>query len=146
MRVRLKRLKSILKRTLGTKSAHTDMIGIKNILALLEASDLPPEITYYLSFLRPVLVNRYSRKYWLSRDKRYRLTMDHKLWFGSFVAFDNTSLRCAREENDVIVEIKYHPDNDHSFSEIANGFEFRQTRSSKYVAGIDHIYGIGAYD
>lgn len=121
-------------------------IGVKKISSLLEASDLPPEIKSGLSFLKPVLVNRYRRKYWLSRDKRYRLTLDHNLWFGSFIAFDNKSLRHVPEDTNVIVEIKYHPDDDDSFAEIANSFAFRQTRSSKYVAGMDHIYRLGAYD
>jgi SPX domain protein involved in polyphosphate accumulation len=119
-------------------------IGVKNITSLLKTSDLPAEIKNYLLYLKPVLVNRYRRKYWLSRDRRYRLTLDHDLWFGRFVAFNNKTLRHAPEDRTVILEIKYHPDDDDSFPELANGFAFRQTRSSKYVTGMDHIYRLGS--
>ncbi len=121
-------------------------IEVQNISSLLESSDLPAGIKSYLSYLKPVLVNRYRRKYFLSRDKRFRLTMDHKLWFGNFIAFDNKSLRHSTQDTHVILEIKYHPDDDDYFSEIANRFKFRQTRSSKYVTGMVQIYRLGAYD
>ena len=121
-------------------------IGVKNISSYLEFSDLPVEIKNYLSYLKPVLVNRYRRKYWLSQDNRYRLTMDYELWFGNYTALDYKSLRQALRDTNVIVEIKYHPDDDDSFPAVANKFRFRQTRSSKYVTGMEQIYRLGAYD
>jgi len=119
-------------------------IGTKNISALLLDSGLPAEIYNYLSLMKPVLVNRYRRKYWSSRDGRYRLTLDHKLWFGGFITFNNLYLQHASEDSNVIVEVKYDPEADDFFPDISNWFAFRQTRSSKYVSGMEHIYQLGS--
>jgi hypothetical protein len=118
-------------------------IGTQDIYALLLNSGLPAEINNYLSLMKPVLVNRYRRKYWCSRDGRYRLTLDHKLWFGGFFTFNNKHLQHAQENTSVIVEVKYDPEADDSFADISNRFAFRQTRSSKYVSGMEHIYQLG---
>ena len=118
-------------------------IGTQDIYALLLNSGLPAEINNYLSLMKPVLVNRYRRKYWCSRDGRYRLTLDHKLWFGGFFTFNNKHLQHAQENTSVIVEVKYDPGADDSFADISNRFAFRQTRSSKYVSGMEHIYQLG---
>ena len=120
-------------------------IGAKNIVALLQSSGLPSDISSYLSFMKPVLVNRYRRKYWRSRDERYRLTLDHKLWFSGFNSFKNQYLQQAEENTNVIVEVKYDPEADDFFPDISNKFTFRQSRSSKYVSGIEHIYQLGNY-
>jgi hypothetical protein len=121
----------------------TKGIGTKDISALLLSSGLPAEINNYLSLMKPVLVNRYRRKYWCSRDGRYRLTLDHKLWFGGFIAFKNQYLQHATENANIIVEVKYDLQADDSFPDISNRFAFRQTRSSKYVSGMEHIYQLG---
>lgn len=118
-------------------------IGTKDISALLQNSGLPAEINSYLSVMKPVLVNRYRRKYWCSRDGRYRLTLDHKLWFSVFFTFNNRYLHQSEETTNVIVEVKYDPEADDSFPDISNRFAFRQSRSSKYVSGMEHIYQLG---
>jgi hypothetical protein len=80
-----------------------------------------------------------------SRDERYRLTLDHNIWiwFSGFTAFENQDLQHVLENTGVIVEIKYNLMDDDSFADIANRFLFRQARSSKYMAGMDHIYQLG---
>ncbi len=115
----------------------------KDISALLQSSGPPSEISSYLSIMKPVLVNRYRRKYWCSRDERYRLTLDHKLWFSKFSAFRGQFLQQAAENANVIVEVKYDPEADDYFPAISNRFAFRQSRSSKYVSGMEHIYRLG---
>lgn len=118
-------------------------MGAKDISALFQNSGLPAEINSYLSLMEPVLVNRYRRKYWCSRDGGYRLTLDHKLWFSGFIKFNNRYLQQTTENTDVIVEIKYDPEADDSFPDISNRFAFRQSRSSKYVSGMEHVYQLG---
>ena len=123
-------------------SRKIDAAGVHN---LLDASELPSEIRNYLSYTRPVLVNRYRRKYWRSGDGRYRLTLDHNIRFSGFTAFEHQDLQHVVEDTGAILEIKYNLMDDSSFADIANGFPFRQTRSSKYVAGMDRIYQLGNY-
>jgi hypothetical protein len=112
---------------------------------LLDASELPSNVRSYLFYTRPVLVNRYLREYWRSRDERYRLTLDHDIWFSGFTAFENQDLMHYVESTNVILEIKYNLMDDLHFAGIANKLPFRQSRSSKYMAGMDHIYHLGNY-
>ena len=120
--------------------AFSKTMGTRDIVALLAASDLPAVIHSYLAMMKPVLVNRYRRKYWRSRDGHYRLTLDHNLWYGGFNGFGNEDLRQATELANVIVEVKYDPEVDEGFAVISNRFSFRQSRSSKYVSGMEHIH------
>lgn len=118
-------------------------LGARDIALLLTESELPADVRSFIGLMRPVLVNRYRRKYWRSHDGRFRLTMDHNLWFGGFNAFDNEYLQQMTEVTNVIVEVKYDPEADERFSKISNQFGFRRSRSSKYVTGIEHIYQLG---
>jgi hypothetical protein len=113
--------------------------------SLFDAAELPCEIRNYLAYTRPVLVNRYRRKYWRTRDERYRLTLDHQICFSGFTAVENQNLQQPIDDTNVILEIKYDLAKDSSFADIANKFPFRQSRSSKYVAGIDQVYQLGNY-
>lgn len=115
-------------------------IGTRDIAILLAQSDLPAAIRSYLALLKPVLINRYRRKYWCSRDAQYRLTLDHNLWYSGFKAFDTQYLHQAIDATNVVVEVKYDPEADEHFADISNRFAFRQSRNSKYVSGIEHIY------
>ena len=110
---------------------------------LLAGSELPAAIRSYLALMKPVLVNRYRRKYWRSRDGQYRLTLDHNLWYGGMYVFDNYYLHQARDSMNVVVEVKYDPEADALFADISNRFAFRQSKSSGYVTGIEHIYHLG---
>lgn len=120
--------------------AFSKTMETREIAALLAESDLPAVIRSYLAPMKPVLVNRYRRKYWRSRDGQYRLTLDHNLWYGAFNRLGNEDLRQATELANVIVEVKYDPEVDEGFADISNRFSFRQSRSSKYVSGMEHIY------
>ena len=120
-------------------------INTNGIFRLLDASPLPPELRSYLACLRPVLINRYHRKYWRSRDDRYRLTLDHNISFGGFTGFENRALHQAVAATGVILEVKYDLKGDSTFAEIANRFPFRQSRISKYVAGMDQVFQLNNY-
>ncbi len=108
---------------------------------LFEKSDLPGPLRCDLASLRPVLMNRYRRRYFVSRDERYRLTLDAELGFrpptrGSV----RSPLRVGRDGR-VIVELKFGIGKEDEAARIATRFPFRMTRSSKYVVGVDALYG-----
>lgn len=113
------------------------------MLNLFEVSAIPSDISNYLSYTRPVFVNRYRRKYWLSGDERYRLTLDHNIWFCGFTFFGLRELKRISEDTSVILEIKYSLKDDEHFADVANKFPFRQTKSSKFMVGMDQLYQLG---
>ena len=89
-----------------------------------------------LVLLAPTLINRYNRKYFLSADGHYRITLDSNINF-----FSVSSIGSLISENEFcepynVLELKYNHTKDAEASRVTNHFPFRLTKSSKYVLGI----------
>ena len=120
-------------------------LGENNIFETIQSSivnsNLPDEVKFRLSFLKPVLINRYKRKYFQSIiNPEYRLTLDSELRFMSpgFNECHNTN--STLWYGDPIIELKYDQHLDKHISSITNDFDFRLSRFSKYVVGINTLY------
>lgn len=104
----------------------------------LRGAPLPVEVLSMLSPLRAVLVNRYRRRYFVSGDGRFRLTLDDQQEFYGFPG-GGLSRMARRDRDGLIVEIKYAREDDVDADWITNAFPFRLTRSSKYVSGLERV-------
>ncbi len=105
------------------------------------SSELPAAVQHGLRGLHAVLLNRYLRRYYVSRDGRFRLTLDSELAF--YRAHDALGSRFVHRQADpwsVVVELKYEVDAETQAGRVASFFPFRVTRSSKYVQGIERVY------
>ena len=91
------------------------------------------------NFIKPVLVNRYKRKYFLSRDKLFRLTVDSDQVIGN-----PNNINSLRKINNlfspIILEIKYDRSYDKYASKITSGLTTRLSKYSKYVNSLDCLY------
>ena len=85
--------------------------------------------------LIPVLVNSYARSYYGTTDGKYRLTIDRDLRFFSLLNA-NRFTRFNITESAVVLEIKYDQEYDNTTDRITQFLPFRQTKSSKYVTGV----------
>lgn len=107
---------------------------------IFAGAGLPERLQLYLATLRPTLLNRYKRRYFLSADGDHRLTLDSDLKFhrigGSANRFGEP-IECTRR---VILELKYDRGKEKGASRIAGHFPIRLTKSSKYVVGIDALH------
>lgn len=104
-------------------------------------SELPAAVRHELRSLRAVLLNRYYRRYYASRDGQFRLTLDSELAF--YRAHDALGSRFVHRQADprsVVVELKYEVAEEPQAGQVASFFPFRVTRSSKYVQGIERVY------
>ncbi|MCF7900313.1 VTC domain-containing protein [Candidatus Babeliales bacterium] len=128
---------------LGRKPSYTlpnfifDSSISKTILhELFHTADLKEEILHHMLRLEPTLVNRYKRKYFLSQNKKFRLTVDTELSYYKINTSYNNFNRAYNDKDKVIIEIKYDKEDDDNVDEISNSFPFRLTKKSKYVSGI----------
>ncbi len=131
----------------GTKRHHpiasfdlADDIGAQKVVPSLHASDLPPNVVSYLHSMTVVLMNRYHRRYYVSKDGLFRLTLDTGM---AFHRVGGLTMRLARRRVDhrnLVVELKYGVEQDRAASRVASFFPFRVTKSSKYVQGIDRVF------
>ena len=111
----------------------------KNIIKSLMISKIPQDINNEIKCFLPVLMNRYKRKYFLSADKKYRITIDTDQEFYRLNKTNNSLLYKSVEKSDIILEIKYRAEHDDLIQKITNQFPFRLTKSSKYVTGVEKL-------
>lgn len=95
------------------------------------------ELNIDLKSLKPTLVNRYSRVYFQSIDRRFRITIDSKQEFYSINNKNNLFLNSIKDFDSTILELKYEEKYDYEADSITNKFPFRLSKSSKYVNGIE---------
>jgi SPX domain protein involved in polyphosphate accumulation len=94
------------------------------------------ELTDLLSYC-PVLLSSYKRRYFLSFDQKFRLTVDYDQSFCRMDKLNNFFLAENIDQETVIVELKYEIENETFANEVITKFPFRMTKNSKYVNGIN---------
>ncbi|MEE9442818.1 MAG: VTC domain-containing protein [candidate division Zixibacteria bacterium] len=109
------------------------------IIDLIKSSDIPDRLKLFVGLLEPALLNSYQRKYYLSTDGKFRITIDTDMSFTKIGIFNNCFVNRSQNYTDTILELKYEPEYDSMAHEITRFFPFRITKSSKYVSGIDTL-------
>jgi len=99
-------------------------------------SNLPDWLREKLKLYQPFLLNSYKRKYFISANKKYRITLDNDLIFFE-IKEKNNLFKYKIKRGDIILEIKYDREKDEKIRQITQHFPFRLAKSSKYVYGID---------
>lgn len=105
---------------------------------VFESSDLPLWAREVLETLKPSLLNRYMRKYFISFDEKFRMTLDSELSYCRIGSLNN-SFYDMHDSEDIIVELKYSRNNDDIAAYVTNSIPFRLTKSSKYVNGVEML-------
>jgi hypothetical protein len=104
-----------------------------------ETAIVPPMLQSALRHLEPSLFSRYQRHYFLSRDAKFRLTVDSHLQFASASHNGWPPGFPSLAASPVIMELKFG----HEFAEgaaiVTNALPFRVCRFSKYITGIQSI-------
>jgi hypothetical protein len=86
----------------------------------------------------PTLCNSYLRRYYLSGDGKYRLTIDKDITYKSIGRrFDGSF---SFSEDKIVVELKYDDEHVKGVSRIMQDLGLRVSRNSKYVIGMQGIY------
>lgn len=106
---------------------------------VFKSSNLPSPILESLKMVTPTLLNSYSRRYYLSADNKFRVTLDFKLLYHKIdVRFNNFNRKPTKDENK-IVELKYALHDDDMAKRISTQFPFRLNKNSKYVNGVNTL-------
>ena len=106
----------------------------------LRNSPIPQEVLARLEGLRVALVNRYFRRYFVTPDGRFRITVDEHLVYQGIGRQGARLARALEDHQAIVVELKYEMAHERQAHAIASSFPFRPTRSSKYVMGIERVY------
>ncbi len=114
-----------------------ESLTIDSIRKIFKESNIPDAIKLRLLDLKFSLLNCYKRKYFLSADKKFRITIDSDLRFLRLSPLGNTFAHVLVDHTNTILELKYEKEADGYADGITNYFPFRMTKSSKYMAGIE---------
>lgn len=107
---------------------------------ILRKSDVPDWVNTIMLMLKPSLLNRYHRRYFISFDHKFRLTIDDQLSYHGISNGLNSFME-KHTSDDVIVELKYdqiHDGKESAF--VTNSLPFRLSKSSKYVNGFELLH------
>jgi SPX domain protein involved in polyphosphate accumulation len=113
---------------------------ISSISSLIQKhTNLPDEVTNVFYSIRPTLVNRYKRDYFLHRKDDTRLTLDNSLCFKSVLTRSKLSSPVCENKNLTIIELKFDKKNNINkeiMNEMSNNLKISQF--SKYTYGVQN--------
>ncbi len=115
-------------------------MNVDVILKSIDSSSLPDEVMLALNFQKPVLANRYLRKYFKSADDKFRITIDSDVSYFRMSGVNFSFKHKLTDFETIVMEIKYNIKDEDKISDITSAFPFRITRNSKYVNGIENLY------
>ncbi|WFS61819.1 polyphosphate polymerase domain-containing protein [Pseudodesulfovibrio thermohalotolerans] len=127
------------------------LVGAKNVYPLtlengdvmgfrfLEELPLPDDVRFELSELRPTLFNKYKRRYFLSADGRFRMTIDHSLHY-SHPSVLSRGACMGSPDRMAVLELKYAHEADCDAAYVTSDIPLQLSRKSKYVTGISTVY------
>lgn len=135
---------TILNPRLEEKVKHGEL-GLKNVVKLKDTiwSGITKETSENVHIvnknLHPVLVNSYKRFYYVSPDKKFRLTIDFDMQYGAYD--EKRALMPYAYPEKTVLELKYDQADSKEADRISQYLPIRPTKHSKYVIGIQSSYG-----
>lgn len=111
----------------------------EQLIQALNSEHVPHERKHSLLSMQPSLLNSYSRKYFISADKQFRITIDKDLLFYKISYNKNTFLNKVKNVGTVVVELKYDSKLEFEAKEIGDKLPFKMTKNSKYLQGIEQV-------
>ncbi len=113
---------------------------IETIKDIFAKSQLPQGLKSELLSLEMVSLNRYKRKYFQSKDKTFRFTIDSAMQFYSLLPRWNNFLDKRIDQKNIVLELKYEGrQSEKAVDFIANFLPCRLTKSSKYAIGVETL-------
>lgn len=88
--------------------------------------------------LTPVLLNTYKRRYFISADKKFRITVDYDQIFYKLNKYNNLFLNKVKlNKGNTVIELKYDNEHEIEAKNIGMQLHFLLTKNSKYIEGIE---------
>lgn len=113
--------------------------SVRDIEPLFQIGNLPADIRERVTKLQPVLLNSYQRSYFVSMNRRYRVTVDDKLEYHNLRREWNYFGRPFTEDFKTVVELKYDEEWNREVDLITTQFPFRLDKNSKFLSGMSHF-------
>jgi hypothetical protein len=110
------------------------------ITKALDRDSIPLSVKEEVGSLKPTLLNSYIRSYYLSADKKFRITIDHRLTYYKIAYSGNTFLNKKTDLKATVLELKYNSVHEEEAKEVGSAFPFMLTKNSKYLQGLESVF------
>ena len=111
--------------------------SLYSLRKVFSQSRIPRWLEESLKLYFPTLLNSYSRRYFISADKKYRITLDYNQNFWRIKKDNNKFNEKVSKGHLYVIEVKCFAKDYKKIPFITNDFPLRLTANSKYVFGID---------
>lgn len=111
----------------------------QHIISALNVESVPVDIKNDMLAMQPALLNSYVRKYFISADKKFRLTIDTNLQYYRISYNQNVFINTVVDHKSVVLELKYDSQYEIEAKEIGSALPFKLTKNSKYLQGIERV-------
>ena len=111
----------------------------KQIESALDLESIPVAVKNELLSIKPTLLNTYKRRYFLSADKKFRITIDYQMTFYKINFSGNTFLNKVVDTKSIVLELKYDSLDEIEGKEVGAAFPFKLTKNSKYLQGLERV-------
>jgi len=102
---------------------------------ILEKSQVPSAIDIEIRGLNQIVLNRYYRKYFLTPDGKFRITIDSNIESHMVGWFNKNSK--SSPSNKIVIELKYNQAADINVGKIFRFLPFTLGKNSKYLRAIE---------
>lgn len=116
-----------------------EKFSLQILHSLWKRSNIPQFLCFHLKNLTITLLNKYDRRYYLTFNRQYRMTLDTQMEFYSLDTGGNNCLAKVRAYHHKILELKYDFKHEADAHFITNQIPFRVSRHSKYVWGMEKL-------
>jgi len=103
--------------------------------SIIEKSQVPPKIDIEIRQLNQIVLNRYHRKYFLTPDGKFRITIDSNME-SHMVGWFNKNSKSGLS-NKIVIELKYDQTADINVGRIFRFLPFTLGKNSKYLRAIE---------
>ena len=103
--------------------------------SIIEKSQVPPKIDIEIRQLNQIVLNRYHRKYFLTPDGKFRITIDSNME-SHMVGWFNKNSKSGLS-NKIVIELKYDQTADINVGRIFRFLPFTLGKNSKYLGAIE---------
>jgi SPX domain protein involved in polyphosphate accumulation len=110
------------------------------IIKSLDTDKIPLYVKDELLSLKPALLNCYTRKYFLSADKKFRITIDYNLNYYKIAYTGNTFLSKSVDHASTVLELKYDSTDEVEGKDVGAMLPFALTKNSKYLQGLERVF------
>ena len=91
----------------------------------------------------PVIINQYYREYFISSDKKFRITIDrnHKN-FSQINRFKPNLSKNSELFNSLVLEVKFDKEDEINLKNLLSDIPIKYGKNSKYINGFRSSYGL----